>query len=506
MDHQSREQWNQLLRKQAKEYKEKASELGGVMIKVGQFLGARTDIIPEVVVQELLSLVDHVPPSTHRYAVDLLEKEWNCTWQEQLLQMDEEPIASASIGDVYRAVLQDGSQVAIKIQRNRIVDIFHMDFKALKVVFWLFKTWTAIGKKADMRKLYNELIYVMDRELDFKQELEFGTYFKQRYEKNQQLHIPDYYASLCTDKVLVMEWVEGVKITDTAFMDRHHIDRRKIARLLFDFYFDQYLKEGYFHADPHAGNIMIHASGVISIIDFGMVGAISKRDVNQFKQLIQGLIVDDYTLVIQALEDMHFILPGANTVQLKKMIKQTFDLYETAEQSKMDAHMMNQIKDDVLQFIHEQPIQMSAEYAYLSRAISIIFGILITLDPSLDLGAWTKPKIRKWLGNRRLAEAFYQQKLKEVTAPIQSFAEAAMNWLERGDKDREWEKEKLRRQQRHQLFMFMEILCFSLAITGVGLLYVKIVSVWIGSLIIAGFSTGGLITLIQHMKGINKES
>src|SRR5699024_337050 len=153
--------------------------------------------------------------------------------------------------------------------------------------------------KADLNSLYTEMITVMERELDYNQELEYSNYFKERFHQYDNIHIPHYYDALSTEKVLVMEWMNGHKITDTAFLQKHQIDVEKTSKIIFDFYIDQFLNPGKFHADPHAGNILIDEKGTIIVLDFGMVGEIKRKDTEDFKLLVQGFIIDNYDIVIE---------------------------------------------------------------------------------------------------------------------------------------------------------------------------------------------------------------
>lgn len=467
-DETTKEKWERLLVKQAREYRSKAIRLGGVLIKVGQFLSTRTDFMPDVFIRELAGLVDRVPSMSFEYAKTLLENEWVSPIEQHIMEIGETSIASASIGEVYRAKLKDGSDVAIKVQRYRIEEIFHKDFKALRIVFWLITLFTSFGKKADLKELYQELIIVMNRELDFRQELEFGTYFKERFKDNDLIHIPAYYEELCTKKVLVMEWVEGVKVTNISYINRHNLNAQKIAKTLFEVYMDQFIHPGYFHADPHAGNILIQQDGMIAIIDFGMVSEVREQDIYYFKQLIRSIIIDDYDEVIETLDEMNFILPNSDKKKLKKMIKQTLELYQNGSIKNMDAHTMEQLKDDIRTFIKDQPIQLSAEYAYLGRAISIIIGLLFALYPDIDIEKWAKPKIKQWFGGGALLETLYKQVVKDAVQPLLSLPKSMLNWLENGEKDRQWEKEKYRKQQKHQFYLFIEMITFIMMLIGIG--------------------------------------
>ncbi|MGY0694712.1 ABC1 kinase family protein [Virgibacillus sp. FSP13] len=466
-DEQTRQKWNDLLSKMASEYREKAIKLGGVLIKVGQFLSTRADFMPEVFIRELTGLVDRVPPAPFSYAKGVMEEEWGGNVDDHLSELLEKPIASASIGQVYQAKLSDGTLVAIKVRRYRVKEIFQIDFKALKIVFWLIRILTSFGKKADLHALYRELIFVMERELDFEQELNFGTYFKERYTDYPSIHIPTYYENLCTNKVLVMEWIRGAKITDTAYMAEHHISAKQTANILFDFYFDQFFNPGYFHADPHAGNVLLQEDGTIAIIDFGMIGEIRQRDTQHFKRLVQGIILDDYDKILKTLDEMHFILPNADRDKLIKMLKQTIDMYQNGSLKQMDAHTMEQLKDEIQVFIKEQPIQLSADYAYLGRAISIVLGVLFGIYPEIDIGKWAKPKIKQWFGGKGFIDSIYKQIAKDAAKPILSFPNALLNWLESGEKDRKWQKEKQHKQLMHHFYLLLEIISFMMIVGGV---------------------------------------
>lgn len=499
-DERTRQKWNVLLKKQAREYSQTAVKLGGVLIKVGQFLSTRADFMPEVFIQELAGLVDRVPPSSFSYAKSLLEKEWDGEIYDYLMELQEEPVASASIGQVYKGKLKNGTEVAIKVQRYRVQDIFYMDFKAMKLVFWMLRIFTNFGKKADLNALYRELIYVMDRELDFEQELTFGNYFKERYKTNSSIHIPGYMERLCTKEVLVMEWIDGAKITDLGYMNKHDINIQQTAKVLFDFYFDQFLHDGKFHADPHAGNILIQPDGTVAIIDFGMVGEVQKQDTHYFKQLIQGLIMDDYDKVVQTLDDMNFVLPNANRGKLKKMIKQTIEMYQNGSFNHMDTHTMDTIKDDIRLFVKDQPIQLSADYAYLGRAISIVFGLLISLYPEIDIEKWARPKVKEWIGGKGFTDTIYKQLAKDAAKPILSFPKAMLGWLENGEKNRQWEKEKQQTRMLHHFYTVVELFCFFISVGG---MYAAIYMYeFIGYVLAGVFSISLVILLIKHYQMI----
>ncbi len=466
-DERTKAKWQNLLVKMAKEYRLRAERLGGVLIKVGQFLSTRTDFLPDVFIKELTELVDHVPPMPYDYAKEVLEEEWGTSLDNYLKAIRKESIASASIGEVYRAMLKDGTNVAIKVRRYRIEEVFHKDFIALRVVFWILKAFTGFGKKADLSALYKELITVMDRELYFEKELEFGNYFKERYRDYPDIYIPTYHEALSTNKVLVMEWVEGAKITDIEFLKRHGIDIEQTTKILFDFYADQFLNPGMFHADPHAGNILIQRNGQIAIIDFGMIGEIKPKDIEQFKVLVQGFIIENYNMVVDALDKMNFLLPNADKRKLKKMIEETVDMYSNGSLRNLDTDAMEQVSEEVNMIFRDQAIQLPADYAYLIRAVSIVVGVIFTINPHLDIIKWAKPKITEWFGRRSIVESVTKQYAKNAAEPLLSYPRALLNFLESGEKDRKWDKKKHYINLRHQFYLLLEVFSFILIIIGI---------------------------------------
>lgn len=509
-DKQSKEKWYRLLEKLAKEYRRKSEKLGGLLIKVGQFLSTRPDFMPDVVIRELSELVDHVPPMPYTYAKELLEQEWGTSIETHVKEIRKRSIASASIGEVYRAMLYDGTIVAIKVRRYRIDEIFHKDFIALRIVFWILNTFTNLGKKTNLKDLYKEFVYVMDRELDFEQELEFAKDFKERYRDNNDIHIPSYYDELCTDKVLVMEWMDGAKITDISFMRENNINIERTSKIVLDFYIDQFLNVGMYHADPHAGNIIIKKDGRVGIIDFGMIGEIKKEDINHFKLVVQGFIIENYDMVMDALCKMNFVLPKADKQKLKKVIEDVIEKYSIGSLKDFDGNAFEQINEEIEIIIKDEAIQLPANFAYLLRAISIISGIIFQINPNINIIKWARPKIRDWFGTRSIVESVAKQYAKNAVEPILAYPRALLTWLESGEKDREWDKEKHFIHLKHQYYLLLEFTSFMMIIIGIGLTiyslinYLEILKI-IGVIIIVLFTLLFSILLWFHYRFIRKK-
>ncbi|OZS77595.1 ABC transporter [Tetzosporium hominis] len=392
--------WERLIVRQATEYKETALYLGGLMIKVGQFLSARADVLPQAFIEELEGLTDRVPPVERDLAMKVIEEEWGGPVSKYVTKISDESIASASIGEVYKATLLDGRDVAIKIQRPGIERIIRYDFKAMRVVIWLAKRFTTFTKQIDFDLLYREMESTLLPELDFLQELQHGRSFHQRFNDLEGICFPIYFEEYSTRRVLVMEWIEGTRITNISFMEQHGIDPTEVTERLFLLFMEQVLRSGEFHADPHAGNMMIQPDGTIVLLDFGMVGSITPAQTRSIIKAIQGILLDNDDQILDALEELNFLLPNADRPLLADTIRRMIHAYETNELSKMDSYVVERLLTDIRYIVRTQPVQLPAEFAFFGRALTTFVGVLHALDPNVDLLELGKPRILAWARER----------------------------------------------------------------------------------------------------------
>ncbi len=470
-DRETKEKWNSLLIKQAKEYRRVSVKLGGLLIKFGQFLSTRKDLLPQAFIKQLQGLTDKVSPIPFAYSKKIIEEEWEGEINDYIKELDEKPVASASIGEVYHGVLKDGTSVAVKVQRYRVEEIFHMDFRALRIVFWLLARFTSFGKKADLKALHKEIIFIMSKELDFSKELKYARHFEKRFKENKSVSVPTYYDSLSTSRVLVMEWIKGAKADDLSFIESNQIDRKQVAKTLFHLYVDQFINPGFFHADPHAANIILRKDGSVVIIDFGMIGEITKVDSRHLRNIVHGVILDDYERVIHSLQSMDFVLEHADNEKISQVLRNTLNMYK-GDSSPMDGDAMDQVMEDIQFFVNEQPIQLPADYAFLGRAASIILGVLTSVYPEIDVEEWGRPVVKKWASGENGKGSVYTEVFKESTKPFLSMPRQLADWLNDGEKDREWEKNKQRYKFMHHFYLFYASISFFLIVTSGSMLVI----------------------------------
>ncbi|MBN6188327.1 AarF/ABC1/UbiB kinase family protein [Aneurinibacillus sp. BA2021] len=419
----SREQWEALVARQAREYKRTALKLGGLLIKMGQFLSTRADIMPRAFTVELTDLTDRVPPIPWEKSRAIIEQELNQPISDVFMSLSERPVASASIGEVYKGQLHSGEKVALKVQRAGIEKIIDADFAATRVVVRLARRFTRFGKTMDLHALYRELERTISRELDFRKEHAHAKRFAQMYETNPAIQVPRYYEEWMTRRILVMEWVEGAKVVDHAFLDRHQIDRTVLVQRLTDLFLQQVLMYGFFHADLHPGNVFIRPDGTIVLLDFGMVGEIKQEARRHIQTLIQAVVLKDYDLMVQALDALQFLTPQADREQVKIALQVGLEMYFTRAFEELDDEMIEEIQLQIQDFVQTQPIQLPAEYAFLGRAVSTVVGVITTIKPDVDFLEVGRPVVSQWLNqqetkqdNRRIAFQLVRDVAREMAA------------------------------------------------------------------------------------------
>ncbi|CAM3945746.1 ABC1 kinase family protein [Alkalicoccus chagannorensis] len=451
----TQEKWENLVQKQAREYREKALHLEGLMIKVGQFLSTRADIMPEVFLKELADLIDQVPPVDPEVSKGILENEWGQPIENRLEDISERPVASASIGEVFKATLHNGQEVAVKIQRSKVDRIIKTDFKALRIVLWITNKFTKFGKEIDTAALYKEVVQIIGDELDYYKEMKNAQNFQRRFSESDAYYIPQIFEDYCTRRVLVMEWMEGRKVTDLSFMREHNIDRKETASRLFQFFADQLFDQGRFHADPHQGNILLTKDGMIVILDFGMVGYISGEDSASIRRMIQGFVLDDYQLVLDELQALGFLLPHANKSQLESVLRNYVNMYLSSDISQLDQEIVEEIFEDLQKIVRDQPIQLPAEFAFLGRAASIGLGVLTIIDPEIDFIELGKPVVTEWLEESdEGAGSLQAQVLRDSLKPLLSLPRNLTEYLEEPSYERRSKNRRQFQQFHHHRYLW----------------------------------------------------
>lgn len=389
--------WEKLWGNFGERFRQTLFELEGLLIKLGQILSTRADLLPPSFISQIEDMTDKVPPSDWSEIEEILEKEWGNTLQLNFQSIEKTAIASASIGEVYKGVLRDGTEVAIKVKRPHIDEIVETDFRILKIVFWLVDHLVPIPKGLiNFKVLFKEVKQVIERELDYSKELNTILTFKERYKEMAIVHIPSVYPELSTSNVLVMEWVEGVRLTNHEAINQLAVSRKELAQRLMKVFLPQWMEPGIFHADPHPGNVLVSKEGKIILLDFGMVGELSKKDAGYFQGLIESFLAKNYPKAVECLFHLGVLLPEADSRKIERMLAE-FISFQPAHLKEMD---LLTLKLEINDMIHALPIQVPTRFVFLGRSIVTIEGIIRNLAPEAELLEWGKPVFMEWLNTQ----------------------------------------------------------------------------------------------------------
>jgi predicted unusual protein kinase regulating ubiquinone biosynthesis (AarF/ABC1/UbiB family) len=385
-------------RKRAIKFRETALSLGGVLIKLGQFLGARVDVMPGEYIEELRRLHDEVPPVPFEEAKKVIESEFGRPLSEIFTQFDRRAVAAASLAQVHLAKLPSGEAVAVKVQRPDIQELANIDLAIFSYLVEGIDRFTSWGRQADLSGLVAEFTRTFGDELDFYREGYYAERFRHNFSEYPFVYIPKVYWAYTTDKIVTLEHVEGIKIADYEALEKAGFDRHEIANLVVQSYLKQVLEDGFFHADPHPGNLFVLPGPKISFVDFGMVGEIKEAVKDQIKEIFIGIAQRDIDRIIGALNKLGIIKPGANLEPIKRAVGWLYDKYATFGLHKISYEDLEEIQEDIRIIMYEQPITIPAEYAFLGRAASTMIGLVTGLDPDFDFVEAIKPYVRKVIG------------------------------------------------------------------------------------------------------------
>lgn len=387
-------------------YRELATDLGGIWIKVGQFLSSRLDVLPAEIIQELSGLQDEVLPEDFEQVQQVIETEWQQPVIRRIASIETEPLASASLGQVHRAVLQDQTPVAIKVQRADIKQYVEVDLRALRLVLSWLKRYKPIAKRADLDALYDEFADVVHMELDYVREAEHLLAFREMYAGDPEILIPAVYQAFSGRRVLVMEDVYAIKITDFEDIRAAGIDPADVAARLINAYLRQIFEEEIFHADPHPGNLFVEpqedGSWRLVFVDFGMVGQLPETVKAGIRELLVAVSFRDMDRLMTAYQDLGLILPGADLERIKQAEGELMERFwgkSVREITQIDPREMHDFAHEYMDLLYELPIQVPVDLLFLGRCVAILSGICTGLDPEFNPFEWFVPYAEKLVGS-----------------------------------------------------------------------------------------------------------
>ena len=385
-------------------FRKTALELGILMIKLGQFLSSRVDLLPEKAIAALSSLQDEVPAAPFDHVVSVIESELGRPVEEVFSMLERKCTAAASLGQVHKAILAStGETVAVKIQRPNSDQLVRMDLHTLKFVIWVITRFVDMSDFIDLVGIYHEFERTIYEEIDYVREAANARHFKEMFKDDPMIYIPRVYDQYVSRRLLVLEWIDGIKINDYTALDEAGIDRLEVARRTMRLYFYQFFQAGFFHADPHPGNIFVKKGStgdgpIITFVDFGMVGSITKNMKRFMKDAFLAFLARDSRSLVQALSELGFIAEGANLASIQRAISLLIERYYGITLGEMSELDIPEMMQDVAYLLYGQPFQIPAQFAFTGRAIGILVGISTGLAPEFNFVEFAAPYARKFLG------------------------------------------------------------------------------------------------------------
>jgi predicted unusual protein kinase regulating ubiquinone biosynthesis (AarF/ABC1/UbiB family) len=382
--------YHAIYQSQAIHFTKLAVEMGGLIIKLGQFVSSRVDILPKEYTDTLSLLQDSVSPEKTEMIITRIEEECKRPIHEVFTTFENTPVAAASLGQVHKATLPDGTTVAVKVMRPGIEEIVSLDLATLRVLIAFAGRFTKVGKFVDLKDVYQEFEEVITLELDYQKEAQHLERFRENFLGFPGITVPNLFDDYSSSKMLVMEFIDGVKINEFDKLDEVGINKGKLGKILYLSYLQQLLEDGFFHADPHPGNILVKKDGTIVYIDFGMVGSVSDSMKENMFRLAMAVYLKDSNGVVESLDGLGFLRKQADKGVLGKNVKV---LLENLSGSGFDIKKLN--NDDFLEelreFLYQQPFQIPSRSTFLGKAIITVFSICMGLNPKFDFIGLAKP-------------------------------------------------------------------------------------------------------------------
>ncbi|MCB9332066.1 MAG: AarF/ABC1/UbiB kinase family protein [Lewinellaceae bacterium] len=376
----------------AERVKKAILQLNGLFIKIGQMLSILSNFLPEAFQKPLEELQDRIPPRPYSEVRERLEQEFGKAPEQCFARFEETPVAAASIGQVHRAQLPDGTEVAVKVQHADIEAVARLDLEIIRRLTRLISFFFSIR---GMDYMYSQLRQMIEEELDFGREAQSMQQIAENLKDEARLTVPKVHAAFSTTRVLTTTWHTGAKIGNLAQLDAWQIDRRDLAARLVHAYCHMLFKDGFYHADPHPGNILIEPDGTLVLLDFGATSRLSNAMREGIPQLIEAAVKNDTTGMIDACRTMGFIAEGREAEQMaEKMI------------AALRNFLQNEVKFEGLNFrdIEVKPfdnslfrliqevgfsgisgtVQVPKDYVLLNRMLTLLLGLCNTLDPKFN--------------------------------------------------------------------------------------------------------------------------
>lgn len=362
-------------------------DLGSAFIKLGQLLSSRPDILPAGWVSELASLQDNVPAFSFDRVQTVLEEELGQRCAE-VIDLDPQPLGAASLAQVHRASLRSGRQVVLKVQRQGLDRRFRLDLDVMQQVAAVLQRHPTWGRGRDWPAMARECRRVLLRELDFRVEAQYAARFRQQFLDDEQIRIPGVIWELSTRRVLCLDYLPGIKINDREAMLEAGINPSDVAEIGAASYLKQLVRFGFFHADPHPGNLAVASDGALIYYDFGMMGVLSDGLRRRLGSMVRAAAARDSAALVAELQAAGLIGTEIDVGPVRRLVRV---MLQDALTPPFSPNVIDKLSGDLYDLVYGQPFRLPVELIFVMRALSTFEGVGRSLDPAFSLVSIAKP-------------------------------------------------------------------------------------------------------------------
>ncbi len=396
------------------------AELGPSFIKLGQLLSSRPDLITTRYADEFKKLQDEVPPFPADVAKQIIEAEIGLPLDKIFSDFQEKPVAAASIAQVHNATLLDGNNVIVKVQRPDIREQIEMDIDIMSTIARLMEKHISESRFFNPTGIVHEFQKTVRKELDFTEEARNACHFRRNFQDNPDIYIPKVYPEFLTEKVLVMERIEGVRIDDIEGIEALGLDRRKLAKIGVDAYFKMILEDGFFHADPHPGNIFAMPTGQVGFMDFGIVGRVSDEMKEAMANTFIALINKDFDKLIDQYIELGLVSEEVDLDVFRREFKEDLrDFLEPLYGVTLKEINFAEYLNTIVHLAMKHNMKIPSALLLINKAMLILENLGVQLDPNFDFIA--------------AAEPYASKLIRKKISPQKIYADLSRNLSEAGD-------------------------------------------------------------------------
>ncbi|MDQ7827265.1 MAG: AarF/ABC1/UbiB kinase family protein [Candidatus Eremiobacteraeota bacterium] len=434
-------------------------DLGGAFIKMGQMLSTRGDLLPRELIDELEKLQDQVPPFPYEEVRRIVEKELNARLEDVFLEFEAVPLASASIGQVHRARLKHGEDVIVKVMRPEIKTQVKIDSEILIDAARFLERRRLFRGRYNFTGIASEISDYLEQETDYLHEVHNAERFRKNLAEDSGVYVPKVYWGYTTSRILCMERIQGTKISEVDTLTARGVNCREIARVGIGSYFKQILVHGFFHADPHPGNVFVTNDSKIIFVDFGLVGELDVGLRNKLGDLFLAVVRRNMDGIIDALLAVGSIPPQIDRIRFKRELSFLYEKYSTLPLKQIN---IGEVFKEVMGLMYRHQVKIPPDLTLMIKTITSLEGMGRRLDPDFNILEPAEPFARELVRERIMSHWWFSDTIKQAQDMVESFGtlvkqlSSAFSVMERGE---------LRIRHEHQGFpRLINRLCFALLV------------------------------------------